>query len=41
MTKGLHKAIMKRSGLQNKFLRIGQKRPEKNAKSKGICVLTS
>ena len=33
MTKGLHKAIMKRSRLRNKFLR-GQKRSEKNTKSK-------
>ena len=34
MTKGLPKAIMKRSRLRNKSLRVGEKRPEKNTKSK-------
>ena len=40
MTKGLHKAIMERFRLRNKFLR-DRKRPEKNTKSKEIFLLTS
>ena len=34
MTKGLHKAITKRSRLQNNFYVIGRKRPKMNTKSK-------
>ena len=41
MTKDLHKAIMKRSRLRNKFLPVGQIFPEKNTKSKDIFVLAS
>ena len=41
MTKDLHKTIMKRSRLRNKFLRVGQIFPEKNTKSKEIFVLVS
>ena len=41
MTKDLHKAIMKHSRLRSKFLRVGQKRPEKNTKSEEIFLLTS
>ena len=41
MGKGLHKAIMKRSGLRISFYVIGQKHPEKNTKSREIFVLTS
>ena len=41
MTKDLHKAIMKRSRLRNKFLPVGQIFLEKNTKSKDIFVLAS
>ena len=41
MIKDFHKAIMKRSRLRNKLLRVGQIFPEKNTKSKEIFVLVS